>query len=133
LRTLSKQTGVAIEQLKKEERPNSDLTISQLLCWQSALKVPLVDLLVDSDGPLSKPVAHRAQLIRIMKTAGSIDESVTTVRACRLTKMLKEQLTNLMPELAEIGSWPSVGSQKQPVRNGRQFEQPTSLAPRRPS
>ena len=42
--------------------------------WQKILEVPIVELLVESEDVLSKPLLQRAQLVRLMKTALAILE-----------------------------------------------------------
>src|SRR5690349_17681600 len=45
LRTVSRRTGVEVKELRRQEAASSDLLLSELLLWQKALDVPLVDLL----------------------------------------------------------------------------------------
>jgi hypothetical protein len=41
--------------------------------------------------------------------------------------MLREQLIELMPELAEIGGWPNYGSRRPPDQQGRIGENPIDM------
>jgi hypothetical protein len=105
----------------------TDLTLSELRSWQKALEVPLVDLLEDESQSLSRPVNERAKMVRIMKTVVSLSEACSSnLRTARLTTMLREQLLELMPELAEIGGWPQCGSRRGADVMGRIFHQPIS-------
>lgn len=128
LRTISRRTGLDIKELRKQELPTSNLSLSQLQVWQKALEVPLVDLLEDDSDVLSRPVKERAQMVRIMKTVVSLGEVCqSNVRLSRLTTMLREQILQLMPELAEIGGWPQCGSRRGSDVMGRIFHEPVKV------
>lgn len=128
LRTVSRRTAVDVKELRRQESSEADLMLSQLLAWQKALDVPLVDLLEDEAQTLSRPVNERAKLIRIMKTAVSLLEGAEgNVRLERLAGMLREQLIDLMPELVEIGGWPQCGTRRGADVMGRIFHEPISV------
>ena len=128
LRTISRRTGLDVKDLRRQEQPTCNLTLSQLLVWQKALEVPLVDLLEDDSDVLSRPVKERAQMVRIMKTVVSLGEVCqANVRLSRLTTMLREQVLQLMPELEEIGGWPQCGSRRGPDVMGRIFHDPVKV------
>ena len=128
LRTISRRTGLDVKELRRQEQPNYNLTLSQLQVWQKALEVPLVDLLEDESELLSRPVKERAQMVRIMKTVVSLNEVCqSNLRLSRLTTMLREQLLQLMPELAEIGGWPQCGSRRGADVMGRIFHDPVKV------
>jgi hypothetical protein len=65
---------------------------------------------------------ERARLIRLMKTAAAIRESVKSAGASRLATMLVEQLLEIMPELAEVSAWHSVGQRRSLDEYGRIVE-----------
>ena len=65
---------------------------------------------------------ERARLIRLMKTASAIKESVKSVGARRLATMLVDQLVEIMPELAEVSPWHSVGQRRSLDEYGRAVE-----------
>ena len=112
LRTVARHMKTDIATVREQEKPTADLRISELTRWQQVLDVPLVDLLMDSGAPLSQPVMERARLLRMMKTAAAIAEKATNVEVQRLAKMLSEQLVEVMPELAEVSPWHSVGQRR---------------------
>ena len=72
LRRVAQHMHRDLDEVKHEEEADTDLPLSRLYAWQEALEVPVADLLVDSDAPLSPPVLQRARLIRLMKTAAAI-------------------------------------------------------------
>jgi len=113
-----------MHEVRHQEDAHSDLRISELLQWQHILDVPLSDLLVDSGSPLSAPVRKRANLLRVMKTAKAIQESAHNVSVKRLAKMLVEQLVEMMPELAEVSAWHSIGQRRTQDEVGRIAERP---------
>ena len=122
LRTAARQMGEHASKLKTQEQHSSDITLSQLYAWQKVLDVPLTDLLMESEGPLSRPVLQRAQMLRLMKTAAAISESATNEPMRRMTENLVNQLIEIMPELREVGSWHSVGQRRSQDEYGMAYE-----------
>ncbi|MGN6132905.1 MAG: hypothetical protein ACTHOU_00340 [Aureliella sp.] len=117
-----------VKELRRQEDPGTDLLLSTLRMWQSALDVPLIDLLEDESQTLSRPVKERAKLVRIMKTVVSLCEACEgNVRLERLSRMLREQLVELMPELSEIGGWPQCGTRRGADVLGRIVHEPISV------
>lgn len=119
LRTAARQLGSTVRETRQEEDETTDLRLSDLYRWQTALEVPLVELLVDPDTPLSRPVMERARLVRLMKTATAILELAPNQRLRRMAEMLVEQLVECMPELSGIGPWHSVGQRRSLEEYGR--------------
>jgi hypothetical protein len=119
VRSLSRKMDLNSNEIREQEDPSSDLRISDLLKWQKALEVPLADLLVDSEGPLSEPVSRRAGMLRVMKTAKAILETAHDRSVKRLASMLVTQLVDIMPELAEVSAWHTVGQRRTQNELGR--------------
>src|SRR5690606_23342715 len=88
VRSVSRKLNLTASEIREQEDPTADLHISDLLKWQEILEVPLSELLVDNDGPLSEPVEKRASMLRVMKTAKAIQESVHDRSTKRLANML---------------------------------------------
>ncbi len=122
LRSVARQMETTISEVRAQEDETTDLRLSDLIRWQKVLNVPLQDLLVDPEPPLSRPVMERARLIRLMKTASAIKENVKSVGALRLATMLVEQLVEIMPELADVSAWHSVGQRRSLDEYGRAVE-----------
>ena len=112
VRTAARHLGASVRDANDQEDERNDLRLSELYRWQAALDVPLAELLVDPDTPLSRPVRERAQLVRIMKTAATLLEVAPNQQTRRLAQNLVEQLVTLMPELQGIGPWHSVGQRR---------------------
>lgn len=127
VRSAARRMGVPMQQVRQEERPDSDLRISDLVRWQRALEVPLADLLEDNDAPLSEPVMKRARWLRLMKTIKALVELNASPAANRMARMLEQQVTEIAPELSEVGAWHSVGQRRTQEELGRVVEQ---LVPR---
>lgn len=108
LRSIAQRWGVELSEIRRQQTESTDLTLSQLYRWQRLLRVPVTQLLMDHDEPLSEVLRWRAQLIRVMKTAVLIQQTAREVRTQRLITTLVEQLTQIMPELAAVG--PTHGS-----------------------
>ena len=60
LRSVARRLNKTADQVRQLEEPTSDMLVSELYEWQQALEVPLADLLVDCEPPLSGPVLTRA-------------------------------------------------------------------------
>ena len=105
IRSAARQINIDLRQARLQEDPHTDLQLSSLYEWQKALDVPVSELLVDLDAPLSAPVLKRAQMLRLMKSANSIFDRAPSGQTRRLARMMIEQLIEMMPELAQVGAW----------------------------
>ena len=122
LRNMARRLNAEVSNVLHQEQDDSDLPLSVLYQWQKALDVPVADLLVDSDAPLSPPVMARARMVKVMKTAVALMEKVQTNSQRRLITMLMEQLIEIMPELREVSAWHSVGQRRTLDEFGRAVE-----------
>jgi transcriptional regulator with XRE-family HTH domain len=119
LRAIARRTGLEVRELKQQELSTTNLSLEDLYRWADALEVPVSNLLIDQDQELSEPVRSRASLVKVMKTVVALNEVTTSPRIARMTQMLREQLIEMMPELAEVGGWPTFGSRRPPDQVGR--------------
>jgi transcriptional regulator with XRE-family HTH domain len=126
LRTAARQLGTDVRSIRAQEQASTDLKLSDLYRWQEALEVPIGELLVEDDEPLSRNIRERAQLVKIMKSARALLETAESNSTRRMTENLIEQLTELMPELAEVSPWHSVGQRRSLDEMGRIAEQSIS-------
>ncbi|MFO0885910.1 MAG: hypothetical protein U0894_17285 [Pirellulales bacterium] len=111
-------------QVRQQKMPNADISLSDLYRWQSVLEVPIATLLVEENDPLSPAIAQRAKLVRIMKTVMALAEDPASRPVRTFVKNLMDQLIDLMPELKEVGAWPSVGQRRTAEELGKIVEQP---------
>jgi transcriptional regulator with XRE-family HTH domain len=111
-RTVARRLGLDMASVKQMEREDTDLPLSALYQWQKALDVPVSELLVEADEPLSTPVMKRAQLVKLMKTAMAIKERSGQPAIQRMAELLVNQLTEIMPELAQVTPWHAVGKRR---------------------
>ncbi len=126
LRGLARQLRTSVRELEVEEDETSDLRLSRVYWWQSVLEVPVSELLVDSNSPLSAPVLERARLVRIMKTVAAIAEKAESSSIKRLAQTLASQLVEMMPELEGVSPWHNVGQRRTLDELGRIAERPYS-------
>ncbi len=126
LRSAARRLGKDMATVRTQDQESSDLSLSELYDWQEALEVPLTDLLVDPGTPLSSPVMERARMLRLMKTAKAIQDRATETPVQRMAQMLVEQLTEIMPELAEVTPWHTVGQRRSLDECGAIAENPIS-------
>jgi transcriptional regulator with XRE-family HTH domain len=123
-RNVARRLGTEVKVVREQEQETTDLPLSVLYAWQQVLDVPIADLLLDNDGPLSPLVLQRARMVKLMKTAAAIQEKVDSNSMKRLVRMLIEQLVEIMPELKDVGPWHSVGQRRTLDEYGRVVEQP---------
>ena len=112
LRTVSRRMRVPLSQVKAQQDTFYNLSLKDLYRWQAALQVPLLDLLVEHEHSLSAPIQLRANLLKIMKTVRSIQESTEKESIQRLAENMVQQLVGMMPELQQVGGWPTVGQRR---------------------
>jgi transcriptional regulator with XRE-family HTH domain len=117
---VARRLGLSTKEVLEQEE-NGDLSLSTLYAWRDVLDVPIAELLVEDGMALSAPVMKRAQLLRTMKTVKSILERARQVSIRRLAQFLVKQLVEMMPELAEVGPWPLVGSPRSTKELGQAF------------
>jgi transcriptional regulator with XRE-family HTH domain len=123
LRRVAQQMKMDIEVLREEEERDTDMPLSRLYAWQKALEVPVADLLVDNDSPLSAPVLQRARMVRLMKSVAGILEKAHDPTMRRLAEGMADQLKQMMPELEGVTAWHEASDRRQPVRFGRIVQQ----------
>ncbi len=76
------------------------------------LEIPVSELLVENNDPLSAAVLKRAQLVRVMKTALAILEAAKQKQVRRMAQTMVDQLIDMMPELKDVGPWHTVGERR---------------------
>ena len=111
-RTVARLLNIGLGQVRAQEQENADLLLTTLYQWQQVLEVPVAELLVETNDPLSPPVMKRAQMVRLMKTAKAILEQSQQASVRRMAQVLAEQLIQMMPELEEVSPWHTVGQRR---------------------
>lgn len=112
LRNVSRRLGQPMAVVRRQEEPDCDIRISDLQQWQRVLDVPIAELLVEADGQLSGPVLERSRMVKLMKTAAAIRERSHDTTTARMVSMLIDQILELMPELADVTPWHTVGQRR---------------------
>ncbi|HUS38731.1 MAG TPA: hypothetical protein VMX74_04740 [Pirellulales bacterium] len=111
LRSVSRRWKMEVSRVRELEDENNDLSLSELYKWQQILEVPVGELLIDEDQPLSAPILRRAQMIRLMKTAATLTTKSRSPQVRSLAQNLMNQLAEMMPELNNIGPWQENGDE----------------------
>jgi len=119
LRNVARRLGVSLPLVRRQEQPDCDLRLSDLLRWQQVLEVPVAELLVEGEGQLSGPVLERSRMVKLMKTAAAIRERSREPAVVRMVEMLVDQVLEIMPELADVTPWHSVGQRRTGEELGR--------------
>jgi transcriptional regulator with XRE-family HTH domain len=126
LRNVARRLEVDVSVVREQECETADLTLGDLYRWQQILEVPITELLVEEEGPLSTPVLQRAQLVKLMKTAAAMMEKSASTSLRRMVQMLVDQLLEIMPELKDVGPWHAVGRRRTLDEYGRAVERQIS-------
>ena len=105
LRPVARRWKCEIADIRDLEDGTKDLKLSQLYAWQKLLEVPVHELLLDNEMPLSMPVLRRAQMLRLMKTAVTLSDKSSNPEIRLLVNRLMGQLVEIMPELKNVGPW----------------------------
>ena len=121
-RAVARRLNVDVSTVKQQEEETSDLPLSMLYKWQQMLEVPVAELLVDNEDPLSPTVMKRARMVRLMKTVLSILERSNQTAIRRMAQNLVNQLVELMPELKGVTAWHAVGQRRRLYEYGRAAE-----------
>jgi transcriptional regulator with XRE-family HTH domain len=121
-RNMARRLNCDIAKVRELEDESADLQLSMIYKWQRILEVPIAELLVDSDAPLSPPVLERARMVKVMKTVAAICEKAETPALKRLLQMLCEQILEIMPELSDVAPWHTVGQRRTLDEYGRAVE-----------
>lgn len=101
-RTISRNLGISLKEVRQQENSCFDLRISDLQKWCGLLKVPISELIVETESGLSSPVKERSKMIRIMKLAIEIQNAKSLRSAKILSESLLSQITEIMPELEQM-------------------------------
>jgi transcriptional regulator with XRE-family HTH domain len=101
LQTLAGRLRLDVAAVAEQERETSDLPLSTVYAWRTALGVPVTELLIDHYAPLSTPRFEGWRIKKLMTTAARILAKAQTNSLRRTATMLIEQLVEIMPELNE--------------------------------
>ena len=112
LRNVARRLGIPLPVVRRQEQPDCDLRLSDLLRWQEVLEVPVAELLVEAEGQLSGPVLARSRMVKLMKTAAAIRDRANDPAVERMVTMLVEQILEIMPELSDVSPWPNPGQRR---------------------
>jgi transcriptional regulator with XRE-family HTH domain len=117
-RSMARRLNTDIRTVSQQEQESADLSLSMLYKWQAALGVPIQELLLDTGEELSAPILQRGLMLRLMKTALSIVEQSKQLKIRRMGQNLVDQMLEIMPELAGVAPWPTVGKRRSPKELG---------------
>lgn len=112
LRNVARRLGMSLPVVRRQEQPDCDLRLSDLQRWQEVLEVPVAELLIEGDDQLSGPVLARSRMVKLMKTAAAIRERTGGTPVGSMVGMLIDQLLEIMPELADVTPWHTVGQRR---------------------
>ena len=82
LRNVARRLGIEMSLVRRQELPEFDLRLSELMQWQSVLE--------------------RSRMVKLMTTAAAIRERTSGTPVGRMVEMLIEQILEIMPELTDV-------------------------------
>ncbi len=112
IRTAAHRMNLSVSQVRAESDATYDLRLSDLYRWQSALRVPVGELLNEPATDLSPAVAWRGVMLNAMRTARSIQALSDQEAVQSLAMILVQKLEELMPELNQVPAWPLQGQRR---------------------
>jgi transcriptional regulator with XRE-family HTH domain len=113
LANAARHLGIDVATARRHEDPQSDLLLSELHRWAEIMEIPVAELLAEPEADFSPQIKDRAKMVRLMKTTRTILECAKEKRIRLLAETLVEQLVEMMPELAEVTAWPSIGQSRE--------------------
>ena len=123
-RAMALRLGIPLGELNRRMHPDFDPMLSELYHWGAALGVPIGDLLDEPEESLSESVRRRAELIKVMRTVETLHQRFANSPQQVLTRRLREDLIEIMPELDRVSAWPSVGQRRTMDEYGALAEHP---------
>ena len=105
VRALARKMNLSANQVRMQEDPNCDISLSSLYRWQQALNVPAAELLVEPGEGLSSPIQIRARLLRMMKTIATLLAEPQSDRTTDMIENLKTEILAVMPEVEHVDRW----------------------------
>jgi len=112
LRNVARRLGIEMAVVRRQEQPDCDLRLSDVMLWQEVLEVPIAELLVEAESQLSGPVLERSRMVKLMKTAAALREQTRGTSTGRIVDMLVDQILEIMPELKDVTPWNTVGQRR---------------------
>jgi transcriptional regulator with XRE-family HTH domain len=107
-RTMCRKLGIFAHEYRDLEA-STDPRLSELLAVAAALEVPVAELLSDADQDENQRL--RGLLSRVMKAVHTLKELLPAGQESgNIARYIESQLLDQMPELAETGALPRVGS-----------------------
>ena len=98
LREVARRMRKSRRKVVWQEAKTSDLTLSELWAWQSALGVPVGKLLIDRAGPLDVPNIDRSTIDELARIATDILDDAPTTCVKRLATAMVLQIPEIVPE-----------------------------------
>lgn len=112
VRSLARKMDLPANQVREQEDPTCDISLSSLYRWQQALNVPAAELLMEPDDGLSFPIQTRARLLRMMKTIVTLLDEPQPDRTVDLIENLKTEILAVMPEAEHVDRWHGCGNSR---------------------
>lgn len=109
IQSCARKLGISVSEAREQEKPTSDLTISQLTAWKRVLEVPFSEIVIQTEDEPADPIRNRAMLLKVMKSVKSVRQHSREERIRILADNAISQLVALMPELEQVSAWPDVG------------------------
>lgn len=126
IQNCARKLGISLQEAREQEKPTTDLTLSQLIAWKEVLDVPFSELVGPFEDELQNPIRNRAELLKVMKSAKYIHQHTRESRIRTMAENQIGQILEIIPEFETVSPWPEVGQSheaRQPgVAASRRFD-----------
>lgn len=105
----AEKIGISLAAARKQEKPTSNLNISQLIKWMDVLNVQLSEILGQEVDDLDDPIFHLEELLNVRKLAKSIHMGTREENTHYVAENLITVLDNLILDSKDVAGGDNIG------------------------
>ncbi|MCR5359895.1 MAG: helix-turn-helix domain-containing protein [Thermoguttaceae bacterium] len=117
----AKKIGISLAAARKQEKPTSNLSISQLIKWMDVLNVQLSEILGLEEGDLDDPIFHLTELLKVKDLAESIQGGTREGSIYCVAGNLITNLDNLIFDSKDVAGGENVGQAQKDRRRAAEI------------
>ena len=108
--------GISLEAARRQEKPTSNLSISQLIKWMDVLRVRCSEILGQEVDDLDDPIFHLEELLNVRKLAKSIHMGTREENTHYVAENLITVLDNLILDSKDVAGGDNIGQAHKDLR-----------------
>ena len=105
----AEEIGISLEAAREQEKPTSNLCISQLIKWADVLNVQYSEILGPEEGDLDDPIFHLEELLEVRELAKSIHGGTREENTHYVAENLITVLDNLILDSRDVAGGDNFG------------------------